>query len=145
MKSSAIALLGTWFTTRGIIMEVIDIVLLIAYSISLICALLLIAALFLYFRKRFRAGVISLFMLAVFFFLGAYTVEMGVAFWIRFNNTAGGAVLTALKSQAWATAQIGTTLGLLILTVLMYTKRQDLFMALPAVKPGEEQIEDDQR
>lgn len=113
----------------------IDILLLIAYSISFICALLLMAALFLYFRKRFRARVVSLFMLAAFFFLGAYTVKMAVAFWIRFSSASGdSAVYAALKSQGWAIAQTGTTLGLLILTVLMYTKRQDLFMSFQPVK-----------
>ncbi|KUP22428.1 hypothetical protein [Paenibacillus sp. DMB5] len=125
-------------------MGVIDILLLIAYGISFICAVLLIAALFFYFRGRFEARVVSLFMLAAFFFLGAYTVKMAVAFWIRFSDvTAGDAVLAALKSQTWAAAQVGTTLGLLILTVLMYTKRQDLFMALPAIKEDPE--DDDQR
>lgn len=113
----------------------IDILLLIAYSISFVCALLLMAALFLYFRKRFRARVVSLFMLAAFFFLGAYTVKMAVAFWIRFSNVTGGdAVFAALKSTAWAVAQTGTTIGLMILTYLMYTRRQDLFMIFPAVK-----------
>lgn len=116
----------------------IDILLLIVYGISFICALLLIAALFLYFRKRFRARVVSLFMLAAFFFLGAYTVKMAVAFWIRFSNITGGdAVYAALKSTAWAVAQTGTTLGLLILTYLMYTRRQDLFMSFPPVKREE--------
>lgn len=113
----------------------IDILLLIAYGISLVCALLLMAALFLYFRKRFRARVVSLFMLAAFFFLGAYTVKMGVAFWIRFSNVTGAdSVYAALKSTSWAVAQTGTTLGLVILTVLMYTKRQDLFMSFQPVK-----------
>lgn len=87
-------------------MSIIDIVLLIAYSISFICALLLIAALFLYFRKRLRARVVSLFMLAAFFFLGAYTVKMAVAFWIRFSSTSGSdAVLSLLQSEAWAIAR----------------------------------------
>lgn len=116
----------------------IDILLLIAYGISFVCALLLMAALFLYFRKRFRARVVSLFMLAAFFFLGAYTVKMAVAFWIRFSNVTGAdAVYAALKSTSWAVAQTGTTLGLLILTVLMYTRRQDLFMSFPPVKREE--------
>lgn len=74
-------------------------------------------------------------MLAAFFFLGTYTVKMAVAFWIRFSITSGdSAVYAALKSQGWAIAQTGTTLGLVILTVLMYTRRQDLFMIFPAVK-----------
>ncbi|MNI79000.1 hypothetical protein D3C73_1354270 [compost metagenome] len=114
--------------------------LLIAYGISFVCALLLIAALFLYFRKRFRARVVSLFMLAAFFFLGAYTVKMAVAFWIRFSSVSGdSAVFEALKSTGWAIAQTGTTLGLVILTVLMYTKRQDLFLSFPAAKDKEEE------
>ncbi|WP_156124072.1 hypothetical protein [Paenibacillus graminis] len=118
--------------------------LLIAYGISFVCALLLIAALFLYFRKRFRARVVSLFMLAAFFFLGAYTVKMAVAFWIRFSTATGGdAVYAALKSQAWTVAQTGTTLGLVILTVLMYTRRQDLFLSFPAVKREEEKEDAD--
>ncbi|WP_342420865.1 hypothetical protein [Paenibacillus sp. FSL E2-0178] len=118
-------------------MSIIDIVLLIAYSISFICALLLIAALFLYFRKRLRARVVSLFMLAAFFFLGAYTVKMAVAFWIRFSSTSGSdAVLSSLQSVAWAIAQTGTTVGLVILTLLMYTKRQDLFLVLSGIRKG---------
>lgn len=112
--------------------------LLFAYSISFICALLLLAALLLYFRKRFRARVVSLFMLAAFFFLGAYTVKMAMAFWIRFSNVSGdSAIYSALKSTSWAAAQTGTTLGLVILTVLMYTRRQDLFMIFPAVREKE--------
>ncbi|MNC30073.1 hypothetical protein D3C75_783460 [compost metagenome] len=118
----------------------IDIVLLIAYSVSLVCAVLLMAALFLYFRERYRARVVSIFMMAVFVFLGAYTVKMAVAFWIRFSDvTAGNTVLAALKSQAWAIAQTGTTIGLVILMVLMYTKRQDLFMVLPEIKDKEDE------
>lgn len=118
-------------------MSIIDIVLLIAYSLSFICALLLIAALFLYFCKRLRARVVSLFMLAVFFFLGAYTVNMAVAFWIRFSSTSGSkAVLSSLQSEAWAIAQTGTTVGLVILTLLMYTKRQDLFLVLSEIRKG---------
>lgn len=118
-------------------MSIIDIVLLIAYSLSFICALLLIAALFLYFRKRLRARVVSLFMLAAFFFLGAYTVKMAVAFWIRFSSTSGSdAVLSSLQSEAWAIAQTGTTVGLVILTLLMYTKRQDLFLVLSGIRKG---------
>lgn len=118
--------------------------LLIAYGISFICALMLIAALFLYFRKRFRARVVSLFMLAAFFFLGSYTIKMAVAFWIRFTDASGdSAVYAALKSTAWAIAQGGTTLSLLILTYLMYTSRQDLFMIFPVVRGKEDKDDAD--
>ncbi|MEK4326062.1 hypothetical protein MKX70_09400 [Paenibacillus sp. FSL R7-0312] len=117
-------------------MSIIDIVLFIAYSISFICALLLIAALFLYFRKRFQVRVVSLFMLAVFFFLGAYTVNMAVAFWIRFSTSGSDAVLSSLQSEAWAIAQTCTTVGLVILTLLMYTKCQDFFLVLSGIRKG---------
>lgn len=118
-------------------MSSIDIVLLLAYSISFICALLLMAALFLYFRRRFRVRVVSLFMLAAFFFLGAYTVKMAVAFWIRFSYDPGtDAVRSSLQSDAWAIAQTGTTIGLVILTLLMYTRRRDLFVVLSEIRDG---------
>ncbi|WP_342479088.1 hypothetical protein NYE24_15930 [Paenibacillus sp. FSL H7-0350] len=120
-------------------MSSIDIVLLLAYSISFICALLLMAALFLYFRRRFRVRVVSLFMLAAFFFLGAYTVKMAVAFWIRFSSApVPDAIRSLLQSDAWAIAQTGTTIGLVILTLLMYTRRQDLFVVLSEIRKGEE-------
>ncbi|UQZ33657.1 hypothetical protein C2I18_08955 [Paenibacillus sp. PK3_47] len=119
-------------------MGIIDIALFIAYSISFVCALMLMAALFFYFRKRFRVRVVSLFMLAAFFFLGAYTVKMAVAFWIRFYTVSGAdTVMASLYSQAWAAAQTGTTLGLVILTWLMYSKRKDLFIVLSEIKKGE--------
>ena len=118
-------------------MSITDIVLLLAYSISFICALLLMAALFLYFRRRFRARVISLFMLAAFFFLGAYTFKMAVAFWIRFSSSSNPeALLSSLQSPAWTIAQTGTTLGLIILTLLMYTRRKDLFVVLSDIRKG---------
>ena len=118
-------------------MSITDIVLLLAYSISFICALLLLAAFFLYFRKSFHLRVISLFMLAAFFFLGAYTFKMAVAFWIRFSSSSSPeALLSSLQSPAWAIAQTGTTLGLIILTLLMYTRRKDLFVVLSDIRKG---------
>lgn len=119
-------------------MGIIDVVLIMAYSVSFICALLLMAALFLYLYRRIQARVVSLFMLASFFFLSAYTLKMGVAFWLRFSIAPGkeDAVLASLHSQAWAFAQMGTTLGLIILTMLMYTKRRDLFIVLSGIKNG---------
>lgn len=118
-------------------MSIIDVVLLMGYSVSFICALLLMAALFLYFRGRIRVRAVSLFMLATFFFLVAYTVKMAVAFWITFSGAAGTvAVLASLQLNAWAVAQTGTTLGLIILTMLMYTKRRDLFIVWSDFKKG---------
>lgn len=81
--------------------------------------------------------VVSLFMLAAFFFLGAYTVKMAVAFWIRFSYDPGtDAVRSSLQSDAWAIAQTGTTIGLVILTLLMYTRRRDLFVVLSEIRDG---------
>lgn len=52
------------------------------------------------FKKKFCAWVVSLFLLAAFALLGACTVKIGVAFWIRFSNITGGeAVCAALKSH----------------------------------------------
>lgn len=112
-------------------MGAIDTVLLVAYSVSILCAVLLFIALSMYFHKRFERRTVSLFMLGVFFFLSAYAFKMIVAFWIRFTSASGSAAVYAtLKSNAWAVAQVGTTVGLVVLTFLMYTKGQDIFMSL---------------
>ncbi|MFD1903848.1 hypothetical protein ACFSQ7_06810 [Paenibacillus rhizoplanae] len=58
-------------------MSSIDIVLLLAYSISFICALLLMAALFVFPPKIPGARGQSVYAGGVLFFLGAYTVKNG--------------------------------------------------------------------
>ncbi|MNL79165.1 hypothetical protein D3C87_2057060 [compost metagenome] len=57
---------------------------------------------------------------------------MATVLWIRASKVLGTetALMQTLQLYAWTIAQIGTTLGLIILAVLTYTKRFDLFIYL---------------
>ncbi|MNT19130.1 hypothetical protein D3C71_1692160 [compost metagenome] len=111
---------------------VTDLILISLYIVAVVCAIYIIGAHRKYFRERFKAGVVSAFMLAMLFFLGAYTFKMATVLWIRASKVLGTetALMQTLQLYAWTIAQIGTTLGLIILAVLTYTKRFDLFIYL---------------
>jgi len=112
--------------------HVIDWVLLVLYAASVGSALYVMAAHRVYFKERFKSGVVSLFMLAMLFFLTAYTIKMGVAVWIRYSDAAGVRTEDVQTAQllAWTIAQIGTTAGLVSLAVLTYKRRYDIWVYL---------------
>ncbi|WP_433943454.1 hypothetical protein [Paenibacillus sp. SN-8-1] len=114
---------------------VIDLILISLYVVAVVCAIYIIGAHRKYFKERFKAGVVSAFMLAMLFFLGAYTFKMLTVLWIRASKLLGAetVLMQTLQLYAWTIAQIGTTLGLVILAVLTYTKRFDLFIYLRKV------------
>ncbi|CAM4469204.1 hypothetical protein [Paenibacillus xylanexedens] len=121
-------------------MHTIDMILLTLYFIGAICGVYNLIKHAPYFKERFKSGVVSAFMLAMLFFLGAYTFKMVIAIWIRLSTslTGRGAVLEAIQSYAWTIAMFGTTAGLVILSILTYTKRYDLFVYLRKIdKKGE--------
>lgn len=110
-------------------MRIIDYVLITEYLVSIACSLYIILAHAPYFRERFAKGAVSLFMLAMLFFLCAYTIKMVTAVWIRVGD-AGDLTAITIETYAWAIAQVGTTVSLVILAVLTFTKRFDLFVKL---------------
>ncbi|WP_239303909.1 hypothetical protein [Paenibacillus sp. ACRRY] len=115
-------------------------IILTTYFICAICGVYNLLAHGKYFKERFKSGVVSAFMLAMLFFLGAYTFKMFVAIWIRLSTSLTGrdAVLEAIQTYAWTIAMFGTTTGLVILSILTYTKRYDLFVYLRKIdKKGE--------
>jgi hypothetical protein len=120
--------------------HIIDWILLILYAASLGSALYILAAHRTYFKERFKAGVVNLFMLAMLFFLSAYTIKMGVAVWIRASEVMGTRTLDTETSQllAWMLAQIGTTFGLVSLALLTYKRRFDLWIYLKRIGRKEE-------
>lgn len=102
------------------------ILLLVLYGLSISFSVWIIFAHRKYFRNRFKAGVVSAFMLAMLFFLVAYTAKMSVAFWIRLTDVPGvgsNPSLEAMQSWFWTGAQCLTTLGLGILAYLTFRKR----------------------
>lgn len=121
-------------------MHTIDMILLTLYFIGAISGVYNLIAHRKYFKERFKSGVVSAFMLAMLFFLAAYTFKMVIAIWMRLSTslTGRGAVLEAIQTYAWTIAMFGTTTGLVILSILTYTKRYDLFVYLRKIdKKGE--------
>ena len=112
------------------ILHVIDWVLLVLYTTSISSAVYIITAHRKYFRERFKSGIVNLFMVAMLFFLTAYCIKMGVAVWIRSSEVLGGRTEAVETAQllCWTIAQVGTTIGLVSLAILTYTRRYDLWI-----------------
>lgn len=113
-------------------MFIIDLILISLYVVAIVCAVYIIGAHRKYFKERFKSGVVSAFMLAMLFFLSAYTFKMLTVLWIRAGKVLGldSQLMQTLQLYAWTLAQLGTTIGLIILAILTYTKRYDLFFYL---------------
>ncbi|WP_410770959.1 hypothetical protein [Fontibacillus sp. BL9] len=128
-------------------MGVIDIILLLLYVVAIGCSVFIIHWHRSYYQERFRSGVVSVFMLAMLFFLAAYTFKMMIvllmrsAIAFRFNSPQ----LDEWLLYGWTAAQIGTTAGLASLAWLTWRKRYDLFLFLRRVdKKGEDQVGQEQ-
>lgn len=113
-------------------MGVINAITLVLYTVSCIAALYIVIAHGGYFKARFKAGVVNLFMLAMLFFLVAYIFKMGVAICIRVATITSHITphLQDIFDVLWAIAMFGTTFGFMILAVLTHKKRFDLFVYL---------------
>jgi uncharacterized membrane protein YqaE (UPF0057 family) len=124
--------------------EIIDALLLLLYVLTVSCALYVLLAHRRYFVDRFRKGVVSAFMLAMLFFLSAYTVKMVVAVWIRSSQVFEyrTPLIETLQLFAWLLAHLGTTTGLVILAVLTYRKRFDLYFYLRKIDKFEKRTDD---
>lgn len=121
-------------------MQAIDIILLTFYLLSLSCSIYVISAHRTYFKERFKAGVVNLFMIAMLFFLSAYTIKMCSVILIRLAAIFDWnyPLLETIQLYIWFVAQLGTTTGLICLAILTWTKRYDLFVYLRKVdKKGE--------
>lgn len=125
---------------KGITMQAIDIILLSLYLLSLTCSIYVISAHRKYFKERFKVGVVNVFMIAMLFFLSAYTIKMCSVILIRLSVIFGWnyPLLETIQLYIWFVAQLGTTTGLISLAILTWTKRYDLFVYLRKVdKKGE--------
>ena len=121
-------------------MQAIDIILLTFYLLSLTCSIYVISAHRKYFKERFKVGVVNVFMIAMLFFLAAYTIKMFSVILTRLSVVFGWnyPLLETIQLYIWFVAQLGTTTGLISLAVLTWTKRYDLFVYLRKVdKKGE--------
>ncbi|WP_157794045.1 hypothetical protein [Paenibacillus donghaensis] len=111
-------------------MDMIDYMLMILYGMAIACALYILYSHKSYFYERFQKGVVSLFMLAMLFFLLAYTFKMLVVLFILVADAAhlSSPELLAGLRYAWTLAQLGTTVGLVVLALLTRSGNYDQFM-----------------
>ncbi|GGF72744.1 hypothetical protein GCM10010912_17450 [Paenibacillus albidus] len=126
-------------------MGIIDIILLLLYVIAIVTAVYILFKHRSYFHERFKKGVVSVFMLAMLFFLAAYTFKMAIVLLIRASTVFGFASpeLSVWLLEGWTLAQIGTTGGLIALAWLTWTGRYDQFVQLRRLdKKIEEDIDD---
>ncbi|MFC3749995.1 hypothetical protein [Paenibacillus sp. GCM10012306] len=122
-------------------MNMIDIVLLVLYSVAIACAWYIIHCHREYFYERFQKGVVSVFMLAMLLFLLAYTFKMLVVLLVRMAVLLGADVtqLVGWLQYVWVFAQLGMTAGLLALAVLTRSGTYDQFFHIKKPYRKEEQ------
>jgi hypothetical protein len=103
---------------------------LVLYSVAIACSWYIIHRHREYFYERFQKGVVSVFMLAMLFFLLAYTFKMVMVLLVRIAPLLGADVTELLGwlQYAWIIAQIGTTFGLIALAVLTRSGTYDQFL-----------------
>ncbi len=113
-------------------MGFIDILLLFLYVIAIVTSLFILFKHRSYFHERFQKGVVSVFMLAMLFFLAAYTFKMVIVLLIRASVVFGFASpeISEWLLKGWTIAQIGTTGGLIALGWLTHSGRYDQFVQL---------------
>lgn len=113
-------------------MGFIDVFLLVLYVVAIVTAVYILYKHRSYFHERFQKGVVSVFMLAMLFFLGAYTFKMLIVLLIRASVVFGFATpeLSEWLLEGWTLAQIGTTGGLIALAWLTHSGRYDQFVKL---------------
>jgi hypothetical protein len=128
-------------------MRFIDVLLLLLYVIAIGSAIYILFKHRSYFHERFQKGVVSVFMLAMLFFLGAYTFKMLIIFLIRASAVFGfsSPELSEWLLQGWTIAQIGTTGGLISLAWLTHSGRYDQFVQLRKIDKKGDDEEYDQK
>ncbi|WP_379130975.1 hypothetical protein [Paenibacillus sp. sgz500958] len=85
-----------------------------------------------YYHERFQKGTVSVFMLAMLFFLAAYLFKMLIVCLIRVSEVFGFNSTEFMNwlLEGWTLAQMGTTVGLIALARLTWTGRYDQFIVL---------------
>lgn len=125
-------------------MHMIDFLLLLLYSTTAACGLYIIYRHRQYFYERLQKGVVSVFMLAMLFFLMAYTFNMLVILLFRLAGLLGvdTAAWLIWLNYSWAIAQFGTTIGIIILASMTRSGRYDQFIYLKKIDREEDQHAD---
>ncbi|WP_339267378.1 hypothetical protein [Paenibacillus sp. FSL R5-0470] len=118
----------------------IDFLLLVLYSTAAACGIYIIYRHRQYFYERFKKGVVSVFMLAMLFFLMAYTFNMLIILLFRLVALLGADSAARLiwLNYSWAIAQFGTTVGIIILALMTRSGKYDQFIYLKKIERKED-------
>lgn len=121
-------------------MHMIDFLLLVLYSTAAACGIYIIYRHRQYFYERFKKGVVSVFMLAMLFFLMAYTFNMLIILLFRLVALLGADSAARLiwLNYSWAIAQFGTTVGIIILALMTRSGKYDQFIYLKKIERKED-------
>lgn len=121
-------------------MHMIEFLLLVLYSTTTACGLYIIYRHRQYFFERFQKGVVSVFMLAMLFFLMAYTFNMLILLLFRLATLLGMDLALWLTwfTYSWAIAHFGTTGGIILLALLTRSGKYDQFIYIKKLDRKEE-------
>lgn len=121
-------------------MHIIDFLLLLLYSTTTACGLYILYRHREYYYERFQKGVVSVFMLAMLFFFMAYTFNMLIILLVRLALLVGfyTEIWLTWLNYGWAFAQIGTTIGIIILAILTRSGKYDQFIYMKKIDRKEE-------
>lgn len=110
-------------------MRVNDTITLIGYSLSLICIVYITASMHVYFRKKYRQGVVGMGLVLGMLMFTAYALERLVGFVIRLGKVEGwdGYYFGLLQEWGWTVGVIGTTVTLCALAILVQGRDLGLF------------------
>ncbi|AIQ54559.1 hypothetical protein [Paenibacillus sp. FSL R7-0331] len=106
-----------------------DTITLIGYALSLICIVYITASMHVYFRKKYRQGVVGMGLVLGMLMFTAYALERLLGFVIRLGKTEGwsGHYFRLLQDWGWTIGVIGTTVTLIALAVLVQGRDLSLF------------------
>ncbi|MEK4328896.1 hypothetical protein MKX70_23955 [Paenibacillus sp. FSL R7-0312] len=115
-----------------------DTITLICYALSLICIIYITAAMHIYFRKKYREGVVGIGLVLGMLMFTAYALERLIGFVIRFGRIEGwsGYSFRLLQDWGWTIGVIGTTVTLCALAILVQGRDLGLFLERPEKKKG---------
>lgn len=106
-----------------------DSLILLGYALSLICIIYITASMHVYFRRKYREGLVGLGLIVGMLLFTSYALERLIGFILRFGRLNGwsGPAFEFLTDWGWAIGVSGTTITLIILAVLVQGRDLGLF------------------
>lgn len=110
-------------------MRASDSIILLCYPLAIVCVLFIIASMHVYFRKKYKQGVVGFGLIVGMLLFTAYAFERGIALVIRLGRVYGWdtPLYRFIAEWGWTAGVIGTTAILCVLAVLVQGRDMGLF------------------